>query len=121
MLVDKSLIIPSESETLVQFIYSSLSNNRDFLFNSTPHYHLILFSHILNDLICRVPVQNASHQPILLLRRQRLGMLTEVSYDNCFQVILDTELAKHPPTIPNYQAKIKVSTLEPGFETCLAN
>ena len=37
VLVDKSLTIPPESETLVQFVYSKFPDDRDFLFNPTPH------------------------------------------------------------------------------------
>lgn len=58
---------------------------------------------------------------MLLPRRQQLGTLTEVLYDNCFQVILDPELAKHSPTTPNYQAKIGVPTLKPVVKTRLVN
>lgn len=54
MLVDRSLIIPPEFEALMQFVYSSFLDNQDFLFNPIPHSHLILFSHILNNLTCRV-------------------------------------------------------------------
>lgn len=66
-------------------------------------------------------VRNESHCTILLPRRQRLGTLTEVLYDNCFQVTLDPELAEHPPTAPRHQAGIKVPAPEPGLETRLAN
>lgn len=121
MLIDRSLTIPLESEALVQFVCSKLLDDEDFLFKPTPHSHLTLFSHILNDSTHRVPVRNSSHRSILLPRRQQLGTLTEISYDNCFQVTLDPELAEHPPVIPNHQAGIKVPTLKPGFETRLAN
>ncbi len=121
VLVDRSLTIPPESEAVVQFVCSNLLDDRDFLFKPTPHSHLTLFSHILNDSTHRVLVRNASHRPILLPRRQRLGTLIEIPYDNCFQVALDPELAKHPPVTPNHQAGIRVPTLEPGLEIRLAN
>ena len=121
VLVDRSLTIPPESEALVQFVCSNLPDDRDFLFKPTPHSHLTLFLHILNYSIHRVLVHNALHRPILLPRRQRLGMLTEIPYNNCFQVTLDLELAEHPPVTPNHQAGIRVPTLEPGLETRLAN
>lgn len=114
-------MIPLESEVLVQFVCSSLPDNRDFLFNPTPHSYLTPFLHILNDLIRRVLVRNALHQPVFLSHCQRLGTLTEVSYDNCFQVALSLELTKHPPTIPNHQSEIRVPTLKPGLKTRLAN
>lgn len=121
ILVDKSLTIPPESEALVQFVCFNLLDDRDFLFKPTPHSYLTLFSHILNNSTHRVLVRNASHRPILLSRRQRLGTLTEIPYGNCFQVALDLELAKHPPITPNHQAGIRVPTLEPDLETRLAN
>lgn len=54
MLVDRSLIISPEFETLVQFVYFSFLDDQNFLFNPIPHSHLILFSHILNNLTCRI-------------------------------------------------------------------
>ena len=84
VLVDRSLTISPESEALVQFVCSSLLDNRDFFFNPNPHSHLILFSHILNNLTRKILVRNASHQSVFLPRRQRLGTLTEVSYNICF-------------------------------------
>ena len=121
VLVDRSLIIPPESEALVQFVCSSLPDDRDFLFNPNPYSHIILFSHILNNLTCRILVRNTSHRSVLLPRRQQLGTLTKVSYDNCFQVSLYPELAEHPPTTPNYQDGISMLALEPDLKTCLAN
>lgn len=41
VLVDRSLTIPPESKALMQFVYSSFPDNRDFLFNSTSHTLLI--------------------------------------------------------------------------------
>ena len=120
VLVGRSLTIPPESEALVQFVCSSFPDDRDFLFNPTPYSHLTLFSHILNNSTRRILVRNASHRPVFLPSRQQLSTLTEVSYDNCFQVLLDLELAEHPPTTPNHQFGISVPTLEPGLKTCLA-
>lgn len=51
------------------------------------------------------------HLLILLPCRQQLGILTEVVYNNCFQVALDLELAEQPSatSLPNNrQASIKV-------------
>lgn len=121
VLVNRSLMIYPESETLVQFVCSSFPDNQDFLFNATPHSHLTLFSHILNDLTYKVLVRNTLQQLVLLPRHQRFGTLTEVLYDNCFQVSLDFELAKYPPTTLNYQTGIRVPIFKPGFETCLVN
>ena len=104
----------------MQLICSSLLDNQDFLFKPTLHSYQILFLHILNDSTQRVLVCNAFHQPVLLPRRQRLGILTEVLYDSYFQFVLYLELAKHPPGIPNYQVGIRVFTLEPGLETRFA-
>ena len=121
VLVDKSLTICPEFEALVQFVCSSFSDNQDFLFKPTFHIHLTLFSHILNDSTHKVLVRNVLYQPVFLSRRQRLDTLTEIPYDNYFQVVLDLELAKHLSATPNYQARIRVPTLEPGLEIRLAN
>lgn len=118
VLVDRSLTIFPKSKVLMQFICSSLPDDQDFRFKPTFHSHLTPFSHILNNLTHRILVYNALHRPVLLPRRERLGTLTEVLYDNCFQIALDPELAKHSPATPNHQAGIRVPSLEPGFETC---
>ena len=121
VLVNRSLTILPKFEVLVQFVCSSLPNDRDFFFNATPYSHLTLFSHILNNLTCKILVRNASYQLVLLPHHHWFGTLTEISYDNCFQVSLDPDLAKHPPTTPNHQAGIKVPTLKSGLETWVAN
>lgn len=69
VLVNRSLTISPESETLVQFVCSSFLDKRDFLFKPTPYSYLTLFSHILNNLTYRVLVCNALHQPVLLFCR----------------------------------------------------
>lgn len=104
VLVDKSVQILFESEALVEFVCSSFPDDQDFLFNLTSYSHLILFSHILNNSTRRVLVPNALHQPVLLPCHQQLGMLIEISYDNCFQVAL-----------ANHQAGIRVPTIEHGL------
>lgn len=121
VLVDSSLTIFPESEALVQFVCSSFPDDRDFLFNLTPHSHFTLFSHILNNSTCRVPVRNVLHKPVLLPCCQQLDMLIKVLYDNCFQVSLNPKLAEHSPITSNHQAGIRVPTLKSGFKTCLAN
>lgn len=70
VLVNKSLTISLKSKALVQFVYSSLPDDRDFLFNPIPYSHLTPFSHIPNNSTCRVLVRNALHQLVLLFRRQ---------------------------------------------------
>lgn len=114
-------MIPPESEALVQFVCSNLPDNRDFLFKSTPYSHLTLFLHILNDSTHKVLIGNALYLLILLSRRQQLGTLTEIPYDNCFQITLDPKLAEHLPVTPNHQAGIRVPTLKLGLKTRLAN
>lgn len=121
VLVNRTLIILLESEAFVQFVYSELPDNQDFLFNPRLHSHFTLISHILDNSTRGVLVQNESYQPIFLLRHKRLGMFAEILYDNCFQVSLNPDLTEYPPTHSIQQARIKLLTLEPGFEMRLVN
>lgn len=61
VLVHRSLIIYSESEILVQFVYSDFSNDQDFVFNPTPHSHFMLFCYIFNNPNYKMLVWNKSH------------------------------------------------------------
>lgn len=64
---------------------------------------------------------NKSHQPSFLPRHQQLSTLTQILYNNCFQIILDLEIAKHPLTAFSHQAKIKVPIIKPSLEMSLLN
>lgn len=119
--VDKSLISCPEYIALVLFVCSSLSDNQDFLFKLTSHNNLMLFSYILIDLTHQMSVQKKSHQLVFLLYHCRFGTLIKVLDDNCFQVLLDSGLAKHSHISSYHHASIIVRALESYLKTCLVN
>lgn len=118
------LLVLPKSDTLVNFICTELPNNWDFLFCFFLQHHFTQFSHIFNSLTCKILVMNTLYCPLLLLRRQRLGTLTEVLYDNCFQLFLYQDLAEHSLThnfLSNYKPTIEITSLCSNLETCFPN
>lgn len=61
-----------------------LPDNRNFLFHPTIQTNLTLYTHIVDYEISKVLVRNTSDQLLRILRRQKLGHIIDIHYDNCF-------------------------------------
>lgn len=118
------LTIFFQFKALLWVICFGLLDNKNIFFSPNLYTHLTFFSHISNNLTYKILIYNISHRLVLLLWRQRLGVLTEVLYNNCFQIFLDLKLTEHPSITlftSNYQAGIKIFLLDPSLEICLVN
>ncbi len=69
-------------------------------------------------------VRNDSPNAVLILRRHRLGTVTEVMDKNCFQAVLDLEAAGVPPKLisDHFNCRlVAISSADPSLETKLPN
>lgn len=86
--------------------------------------NLTLFSHLVDHTTSGVLVRNESQRAVCLPRKQKLGLVTEVFYENCFQVGLDLDAVEMPPRAASLHEScqgIKVSAVDPSLETKLPN
>lgn len=78
------MIIPSRTQTFVPMVPLGFSDNRDVLFQPLAQSNLTLFSHLVDDTTSGILVCNKSQRAIHLPRKQKLGLVIEVFYENCF-------------------------------------
>ncbi len=90
-------VVPPRSELIVSVSSKSLPDDRDFLFEPTGAANLCLFAHIVDHEMTGVLARNESEHPVQIPKRFCLGSVTEMEYENCFQVELSTEMAMTPP------------------------
>ena len=74
------------------------SDDRDFLFHPIAQPNLTLFAHIMHHDTRKVLVRNTSDRPLRISRRQKLGHVVDIRYDNCF--LANFESAFHSATVP---------------------
>ena len=98
LLPKKDELVPPRSEAVVPVLPVPLLDDRDFLFHPTAQANLTLFAHIIHHDTKKVLVRNISDRPLRISRRQRLGHVVDIRYDNCF--LADTETAFDSATIP---------------------
>ena len=86
---------------------------RDFLFKlceTSPG--LTLYAHIVNYTMSYVIIQNDSEKTVSVPRNQRLGIISEIDYDNCYHVAEDNaghlaSLASRAPQVVHQTSWIK--------------
>lgn len=71
-------------EAMIPLLSVPLLDDRDFLFHPTAQTNLTLFTHIIHLKTTKILVKNTSDQPLRILRRQRLGHVIDIHYNNCF-------------------------------------
>ena len=98
LLVEKDGVIPPRSETMVPLLPVPLPDDRDFLFHPTAQPNLTLFAHIIHHDTKKILVRNTSDRLLRISRRQKLGHVVDIWYDNCF--LADVESAFHSATVP---------------------
>lgn len=72
------------TKTFVLVLPSNLSDNRDFLFKPLAQSNLTLFLHLVDHTTSIVQVYNESQRAVRLPCKQKLGLVSEVFYKNCF-------------------------------------
>ena len=127
--VEKSSIIPPRSEIMVPTRPLKLPEDRDFLFEPSVQGNLTMYSHLVDYKMSGVLVRNDSDSPVQVPRTARLGNVSEIDYDNCFQADVDTDFAAVPsrllaqspaPSIPRVQPQVdlQVPIPVPGEVRC---
>lgn len=92
-------VIPPHSEGFVPIRTSTLSlpDDRDYIFEPTTQANLILFSHMVDSKMTGILARNDSDHQVEIPRKLRLGAVTEIDYENCFQADLSPEYASTAP------------------------
>lgn len=79
----------------------SLPSDRDFYFEPAQQPKLSLFDHLVTHDTKGILVQNKSNSPVQIPRKLKLGMVTEVPLDDCFNATIETDSAVVPPSNPS--------------------
>lgn len=85
---------PGEEQLLP--IKAKIPEGRDFFFEPDSSVNVTMCSHVLDVNTSKILVKNETDNTIKVPRRYRLGQISEVDCDNCFQ-IADIDLAVRPP------------------------
>lgn len=86
--------------------------------------NLILFLHLVDHTTGGIQVCNESQRAVHLPCKQKLGLVTELFYENYLQAGLNLDAAKMPPKaapLHEFYQGIRVSTVDPLLETKLVN
>lgn len=81
----EAILISSNFETKISANFS-VSKNRNFLFESFKECHVSLFHHVIDFYTNEVIVRNDSFKTVKILKNFYLKSVTEMSYDDCFQL-----------------------------------
>lgn len=95
-------VILPRSETMVTLLPVPLPDDRDFLFHPSAQSSLTLFAHIMHHDTKKILVRNTSDCSLSISRRQKMGHVVDIWYDNCF--FADAESAFYSATIPSQTA-----------------
>ena len=122
-------IIPPHGELMIPTSPLKLPEDRDFLFEPSVQGNLTMYAHLVDHGMSSILVRNDSNSPVQIPKKTRLGNVTEIDYDNCFQAEVDTDYAAVPsklltqtpsPSIPGARpvAEPQVYTPVPGEVRC---
>ena len=87
--IRKIIIISSLTKIIVFIHHSSLSTNKDFLFEFVDDINLTLFVYMIDTFIFVVMIRNDEHQTIKISRNFRLKWINELKYINVFQIYVE--------------------------------
>ena len=87
--IRKTTIISSLTKMIVFIHHSSLSTNKNFLFEFVDDINLTLFVHMIDTFIFVVIIRNDEHQTIKISRNFRLKRINELKYINVFQIYVE--------------------------------
>ena len=75
---------------MVPVYYTTLLDNRDFLFEPTTSTLVAsLFTYLVDDSFYLVIARNNTNKPIILPKYLRLGTISEINYDNYYLTIAE--------------------------------
>ena len=122
----KDGVIPLRSKTMVPLLLVPLPDNKDFLFYPTAQPNLTLFAHIMHHGTRKVLVRNTSDRPLRILRRQKLGHVIDIRYNNCFFADVESvfnSATVTPQAAPFFEHKLSwaPTPTDPFMETMLDN
>ena len=126
LLAEKDGVVPPRSETMVPLLPVPLPDDRDFLFHPTTQPNLTLFAHIMHHDTRKILVRNTSDRPLRISRRQKLGHVVDIWYDNCFLADAESAFSSAtvpPQTAPFFEHKLSwaPTPTDPYMETTLDN
>lgn len=114
------VVIPPQHQIFIPVRgIASLPQDRDFYFEPTTQPSLALFAHLVDHKTKGIVARNESFSPIQITRKTKLGVVTEVLFDNCFAAEIEADLAMTPPRTPPELQKIAISTTSESMPTCL--
>lgn len=86
----------------------------------------MLFVHIMHYDTKKILVRNTFNRPLRILRRQKMGHVVDIQYNNCF--LADAKFAFHsatvlPQTAPFFEHKLSCTSTptDPSIKTTLDN
>lgn len=106
LLAENNEVVPPCFEAIIPILPVPVPDNRNFLFHLAAQTNLTLFAHIIDHETSKVLVRNTSNRPLRVSRRQKLGHIVNIRYDNCF--LADADSAFQSATVP--------SRIQPLFE-----
>lgn len=95
------LMIPPWLQAFVPTNTLSFLLDRDFYFKSTQQPKLSLFAHLISHNTKDILVLNESDLSVQILYKLKLGMVTKIPFDNCFNATIETNLAIVPLSNPS--------------------
>ncbi len=93
----RAMVIPPHSKQPISIHHVRGLPERDFLFEPGPTA-FTQYAHMVDSICSAILAQNDSDQAIHVVRNQRLGHITKIKYDGCYNVDIDAaDLAIQQP------------------------
>ena len=81
--VNHVVVVSTEQEIAISIKFS-ISEDRDFLFESSFKTNVTLYHHVIDSYTSEVIVKNDFLKSVKISKNFRLEMITEITYDDCF-------------------------------------
>lgn len=75
----------------------SLPEDQNFFFQPTSYLTFNMYAHLLGHTNTKVVIRNNSNRNIWLLKKQKLGIISEFFIENCFSIKLKANITESPP------------------------
>lgn len=98
LLFESNRVISLRSKAIILLLQVFFPDNRNFLFYLVTQTNLTLFAHIIDHETIKVLVKNTFNQLLYILRRQKLGQIVDICYNNYF--FANAKSALHSATFP---------------------
>ena len=97
--IGSNTILPPRSKATVAVSYTTIPEERDFLFEPAKNFPVALYAHLVDASTKCIVAENESDLPVTLPKRQRVGRIVEFEQDlECFLTKVSNEgLAKLSP------------------------